>query len=74
MLLVIAFFGTSLPNVILVISVLLWPGTARVARSEFLRLKSIGFVESAKSIGASNRHIIFEEILPFKEIDSVSGQ
>ncbi len=62
--LVIAFFGTSLLNTVIVISVLLWPGTARVARSEFLRLKSIGFVESARSIGVSNRRIIFREILP----------
>ena len=62
--LVIAFFGTSVLNTVMVIAVLLWPGTARVARSEFLRLKSVGFVESAKSIGVSNRDIIFKEILP----------
>lgn len=62
--LVIAFFGPSLLNTMVVIAVLLWPGTARVARSEFLRLKAADFVESARAIGVSNTNIIFREILP----------
>jgi peptide/nickel transport system permease protein len=59
-----AIFGGSLWNIILVISLLTWPSTARITRANFLSLKERDFVSSAKAMGASKLTIIFGEILP----------
>ncbi len=48
----------------LVLGLVLWPGLARLTRSEFLRLREYEFVDSAKVAGASDRRIIFKHILP----------
>jgi peptide/nickel transport system permease protein len=61
---VVAFFGSSMPLVVTVISLLLWPGTARVARSETMRIKNLEFVAVARSFGASTAQILIGEILP----------
>jgi len=63
-LLVVAFFGSSIRNVILVIGLTTWPGTARLLRSEFLSLREQEFVEAARIVGASNLRLIFRHILP----------
>lgn len=62
--LVIVLFGASLLNIIVVIGITSWPGTARLARAEFLSLRELEYVESARVLGASNMRIIFSEILP----------
>lgn len=41
-----------------------WPGFYRVVRSQVLTIREKEFVLAAKSLGASNRRIIFKEILP----------
>ena len=58
------YLGPSVWNVILAIGILWWSGTARVIRSIVLSIKEEPFIESARSIGASNSHIILSEILP----------
>jgi len=63
-LLVAAMFGSSIVNVMIVISLTIWPSTARLVRSEFLSHKEQPYVESARSVGAGDLHIIFREILP----------
>jgi peptide/nickel transport system permease protein len=57
-------FGNNVTRIIIIISVLSWPGTARLVRSRFLSLKEKEFVLSAKAIGASRFTLIFREILP----------
>jgi peptide/nickel transport system permease protein len=61
---VVALFGHSLANLIVVIAVLSWPPIARVVRAEFLSLREQEFVQAARSIGSSARRIAFREILP----------
>ncbi len=59
--------GTLEPGmkVVLVIIVLAnWPYVARIIRGQVLSLREKEFVEASKSLGASNRRIIFREILP----------
>ncbi len=51
-------------NLALVIGLVSWPATARVARGEFLRFKESEFVRSAKVGGASTLRIMYREILP----------
>lgn len=50
--------------VIFVIAVTSWPPIARIVRGETLSLREREFVEAARSMGASDRRIIFGEILP----------
>ena len=64
MLVAASLFGNSLENLILIIGLLGWTGTARIVRSETLSLKQRAFVEASKSVGAGNRHIILGHILP----------
>jgi ABC-type dipeptide/oligopeptide/nickel transport system permease subunit len=62
--LIVSIYGSSMINVMIVIGLLGWPGTARLIRAEFLSLKEKVFVEASKTVGASNRYIVFSEILP----------
>jgi peptide/nickel transport system permease protein len=50
--------------VIVIIVVANTPYVARIIRGQVLSLREKEFVEAAKSLGASNRRIIFREILP----------
>ncbi|CAG0986543.1 Dipeptide transport system permease protein DppC [Rhizobiaceae bacterium] len=62
--LMVAFFGANLLNIIFAIAILSWPETARIVRSEFLSLRSRQFVSAARIAGASTATLIFLEILP----------
>jgi len=64
MIVLAAVLGPSIWNVILVVSITYWPFTARVIRSQVLSLKERAFVESSKSVGASDSLLIFGEIMP----------
>jgi len=63
-LVIVALFGNSVWNVVMVIGILSWPRTGRLVRAEFLRLRNEEFVLSAKAAGASSIRIIFRQILP----------
>jgi peptide/nickel transport system permease protein len=54
----------GLSVVITVIVISLWPYMARIVRGQVLSLREKEFVEASRSLGASNRRIIFREILP----------
>lgn len=63
-LLIIAIYGASIYNVMIVIGLLSWMSTARIVRAEFLTLREMEFVEAAKSLGAGDSRIVFKHILP----------
>jgi peptide/nickel transport system permease protein len=50
--------------VIFVIAFVNWTYIARIIRGQVLSLREKEFVDAARSLGASNRRIIFREILP----------
>jgi peptide/nickel transport system permease protein len=54
----------GLPVVIFVIALAAWPYMARIIRGQTLSLREKEFIEAARSLGASNRRIIFREVLP----------
>jgi peptide/nickel transport system permease protein len=54
----------GLTVVIFVITLTTWPYMARIVRGQVLSLREKEFVEAAQSLGASDRRIIFKEILP----------
>lgn len=64
LLIMVAVFGSGVINIILIIGILSWPGTARLVRGEFLTLKETPFIEAARSLGFSSFRIVFSEILP----------
>ena len=50
--------------VIFVIAFVNWTYIARIIRGQVLSLREKEFVDASRSLGASNRRIIFREILP----------
>jgi peptide/nickel transport system permease protein len=56
--------GRSLFNIILVIGVTSWPGTALLIRSQTLSIKERPYVERAQAIGAGRWHQIGKHVLP----------
>ncbi len=64
LLLIISVFGGSIWNVIGVIGITTWPGTARIVRASFLSLKEKEYVEAARLIGSNDFRLIFKHILP----------
>ena len=59
--------GALQPGLTVVITIIVisnWPYVARIIRGQVLSLREKEFVEASRSLGASNRRIIFREILP----------
>jgi len=61
---VVTLFSPSLVTVTLAIGIVSWPGTARLARAEFLKTKNLEFVRAERAIGARDARIIWKVILP----------
>ena len=62
--LLVALTEPSLWNIILVIGLLGWTGSARLVRSQTLSVKQRKYVQRARAIGAGNPHIIRHHIFP----------
>jgi peptide/nickel transport system permease protein len=60
---VIAFVGSSIWNIMIVIGLTSWMGVARLVRAEFLSLKEREFVLAARATGASDLRIIFKHVM-----------
>ncbi|WP_207460833.1 ABC transporter permease [Azospirillum sp. SYSU D00513] len=60
----VAIFTPSLTTIVIAIAVVSWPPLARLARAEFLSLRSREFVQAAVTTGQSNLTIILRQILP----------
>ncbi len=54
----------SIWNIVLVIGITSWPGTARLVRAQVLTVKQRLFVDRARALGASRSQIIRRHILP----------
>ncbi len=61
---VIAFLGQSIWNIMVVIGLTNWMGTARLVRAEVLSIKGKEFVLAARSQGLASTKIIFTHLLP----------
>jgi ABC-type dipeptide/oligopeptide/nickel transport system permease subunit len=61
---VLALFGPSLHNMVLVLALNNWMWYARLTRGVMLSLRESLFVEAAHAVGVSNRRIIFKHCLP----------
>ena len=56
--------GASLINIIVVIGITSWPGTARLVRSQTLSIGGRPYLERARALGAGNIHLMRRHILP----------
>ena len=61
---VVALLPPSIYNIMVVIGLTSWMGTARFVRAEFLSLRKQDFVVAATSIGAPEKRVIFLHMVP----------
>jgi peptide/nickel transport system permease protein len=54
----------SLTNIIFVIGITSWPGTARLIRAQVLSVKTRLYVDRSRALGAGHWHVISRHILP----------
>jgi ABC-type dipeptide/oligopeptide/nickel transport system permease subunit len=54
----------GVPTIIAIVALVNWTYIARIVRGQVLSLREQEFVVAARSLGASNRRIVFGEILP----------
>lgn len=63
-LMVIAFVGPSIVNIMVVIGLTSWTDVARLVRGEILALKEREFIQATRVIGMSDSRIILRHLLP----------
>jgi peptide/nickel transport system permease protein len=61
---VVALLPPSIYNIMIVIGITSWMGTARFVRAEFLALREQDFVTAAKALGLPEWRIIFRHMVP----------
>lgn len=64
MIVLAAFFGPSLINIILVLALFSWVSPARIVRSQVLMLKEQNYIKAAESYGAGAWYLLRRHFLP----------
>ena len=64
MIVIAAIWGRSLTNIIIIIGVIYWTGTARIIRAQVKSVRERVYVRRAQAVGASDSRIIFRHVLP----------
>ncbi len=62
--LLMVFFGRNIILLFVAIGAVEWLTMARIVRGQIMSLKKMEFIEAARSLGLSNRRIIFRHLLP----------
>ena len=63
-LLIVAMFGSSILNIMIVIGLTSWPSNAKLMRAQALSLRERTFVKSAQAMGENRRQILVKYIIP----------
>lgn len=63
-LVMVAVLGSGKNQVMLALGIAFIPSYARIVRSEYIRIKNLDYIKSAKLAGASDLRIMFVHILP----------
>jgi peptide/nickel transport system permease protein len=64
LIIVASMFSLSLTIIIVILTVLSWPYTARLIRGQVLALRSREFVQAAQTMGANSRWILLRHMVP----------
>jgi peptide/nickel transport system permease protein len=64
LLIVASMYTLNLLTIIIILSLLSWPGVCRLVRAEVLTLRTREFVHAATSMGAKRRRLLFVHLLP----------
>ena len=64
MIIFVAFFGSNIYMMMVIIGFTSWSGYARYTRAEFLKLRKLDFIHAAKASGLPLGSIIFKHMLP----------
>lgn len=64
LIIVASMFSLSLPLIILILTSLSWPYTARLIRGQVLALRPREFVQASRTMGATNRWILVRHMVP----------
>ncbi|MBP8614550.1 MAG: ABC transporter permease [Firmicutes bacterium] len=59
-----AILKPNIFNVMVILGIFGWMGTARLVRAEILKLKEQDFIQAARSLGLGNARIVFSHLLP----------
>lgn len=60
----VAFWGPGLEKLILALAAVGWVGYARLVRGQILKVKELDFIRAARSLGATDAHIIVRHLIP----------
>ncbi len=63
-LILIAFLGPSIFNVIIILVVIGWPSASRLVRAYTMSLIEMPYVEASRAVGASLIHILVKHVVP----------
>lgn len=63
-LVLIAFFGATIPSLVFALSVILMPNQARLVRTEVLRVRGEAYLDAARISGESETAVILRHVLP----------
>ena len=59
-----ALFGANVWIIVLILSITMWPGVARIVRAETMRIAQLGYVESARAAGFHSLRILWSDVVP----------
>lgn len=61
---VMAIFGNSVPNLLVVLAIVGWTSYTRVVRGSVMGIRNSEFIQASRVLGASNVRILITQILP----------
>ncbi len=64
MLILAVYLGASMRTIVVIFTLVGWPGLARLIRSQVLSVRERPYVEAARAYGASEWRIMFRHVLP----------
>ena len=62
--LMVAFFGSSIGLMVIIVGLTIWPSNAKIMRAQVLTLKRRGYVQAADVAGGGRLSILFRHIVP----------
>ncbi len=61
---IVAAIGSSIPNLIVALSISSIPRFSRIVRGSVMTVRDVEYIEAAKAIGANDRRIILQHVIP----------